>query len=45
MEARKQHDRDRELESEKVAENQEDMEIEITPTEVTPKSVEGTTST
>ncbi|MCS5551457.1 MAG: DNA-directed RNA polymerase subunit beta' [Gammaproteobacteria bacterium] len=43
IEARKQHDR--ELESEKVAENQESMEIEIAPTEVTPKSVEGTTST
>ena len=45
MEARKQHDRDRELESEKVAENLESMEIEIAPTEVIPKSVEGTTST
>ena len=43
IEARKQHDR--ELESEKVAENLESMEIEIAPTEVTPKSVEGTTST
>ena len=43
IEARKQHDR--ELESEKVAENLEDMEIEIAPTEVTPESVEGTTST
>ena len=45
IEARKQHDRERELESEKVAENLEPMEIEIAPTEVTPKSVEGTTST
>ncbi len=45
VEARKQHDRERELESEKVAENLESMEIEIAPTEVTPKSVEGTTST
>ena len=45
IEARKQHDRERELESEKVAENLESMEIEIAPTEVTPKSVEGTTST
>ena len=45
IEIRKQHDRERELESEKVAENLESMEIEITPTEVTPKSVEGTTST
>ena len=45
IEARKQHDRERELESEKVAKNQEDMEIEITPTEVTSESVEGTTST
>ncbi len=43
IEARKQHDR--ELESEKVAENQESMEIEIAPTEVTPESVGGTTST
>ena len=43
IEARKQHDR--ELESEKVAENLESMEIEIAPTEVIPKSVEGTTST
>ena len=43
IEARKQHDR--ELESEKVAENLESMEIEIAPTEVTPESVEGTTST
>ena len=45
IEARKQHDSERELESEKVAENLEDMEIEIAPTEVTPESVEGTTST
>ena len=45
IETRKQHDRERELESEKVAENLESMEIEIAPTEVTPKSVEGTTST
>ena len=45
IEARKQHDSERELESEKVAENPEDMEIEITPTEVTSESVEGTTST
>ncbi len=45
IEVRKQHDRERELESEKVAKNQEDMEIEITPTEVTSESVEGTTST
>ena len=45
IEARKQHDRERELESEKVAENLESMEIEIAPTEVTPESVEGTTST
>ena len=45
IEARKQKDRERELESEKVAENLESMEIEIAPTEVTPKSVEGTTST
>ena len=44
IEARKQHDRERELESEKVAENLESMEIEIAPTEVTPESVEGTTS-
>ncbi len=43
IEARKQHDR--ELESEKVAENLESMEIEIAPTEVTPESVGGTTST
>ena len=45
IEARKQHDSERELESEKVAENLEDMEIEIAPTEVTPELVEGTTST
>ena len=45
IEARKQHDRERELESEKVAENLESMEIEIAPTEVIPESVEGTTST
>ena len=45
IEARKQHDSERELESEKVAENLEDMEIEIAPTEVTPESVEGTAST
>ena len=45
IEARKQHNSERELESEKVAENTEDMEIEIAPTEVTPESVEGTTST
>jgi DNA-directed RNA polymerase subunit beta' len=45
IEVRKQHDRERELESEKVAENLGDMEIEIAPTEVTPESVEGTTST
>ena len=45
IEARKQHDRERELESEKVAENLESMEIEIAPTEVTPESVGGTTST
>ena len=45
IEARKQHDSERELEPEKVAENLEDMEIEIAPTEVTPESVEGTTST
>ena len=45
IEARKQHNSERELESEKVAENSEDMEIEIAPTEVTPESVEGTTST
>ena len=45
IETRKQHDSERELESEKVAENLEDMEIEIAPTEVTPESVEGTTST
>ena len=45
IEVRKQHDSERELEPEKVAENLEDMEIEIAPTEVTPESVEGTTST
>ena len=45
IETRKQHDSERELESEKVAENLEDMEIEIAPTEVTPESVEGTAST
>ena len=45
IEVRKQHDRERELELEKVAENQESMEIEIAPTEVTSESVEGTTST
>ncbi len=45
IEARKQHDRERELESEKAAENPEDMEIEIAPTEVTSESIEGTTST
>ena len=45
IEARKQHDRERELESEKAAENLEDMEIEIAPKEVTSESVEGTTST
>ena len=45
IEARKQHDRERELESEKAAENLEDMEIEIAPTEVTSESIEGTTST
>ena len=45
IETRKQHDSERELESEKVAENLEDMEIEIAPTEVTPELVEGTTST
>ena len=43
IEARKQHDR--ELESEKVAENLEDVEIEIAPTQVISESVEGTTST
>jgi len=42
IEARKQHER--ELESEKVAENLEDMEIEIAPTEATSESIEGTTS-
>jgi DNA-directed RNA polymerase subunit beta' len=45
IEARKQHDRERELESEKAAENLEDMEIEIAPTEVTSESIEGTTLT
>ena len=45
IEVRKQHDSEREQEPEKVAENLEDMEIEIAPTEVTPESVEGTTST
>ena len=45
IEVRKQHDRARELESEKAAENLEDMEIEIAPTEVTSESIEGTTST
>ena len=43
IEARKQHDR--ELESEKVAENLEDVEIEIAPTQVISESVKGTTST
>ena len=43
IEARKQHDR--ELESEKVAKNLEDMEIEIAPTQVISELVEGTTST
>ncbi len=45
IEAKNQHDRERELESEKAAENSEDMEIEIAPTEVTSELIEGTTST
>ena len=45
IEARKQHDRERELELEKAVENPEDMEIEIAPTEVTSELIEGTTST